>query len=125
MQQGSPALNIALILTCCGVLLDAEAEELRFDSADAWRVWQIPEGVVQFDGEGALCLQRFERQVNAVGDAEAYRHQTKEREIVRGGIWQVRSNRAAAVRAIDGDIQTTAIYRQSGSRIRPMERAIG
>ena len=83
MQQGSPALNIALILTCCGVLLDAEAEELRFDSADAWRVWQIPEGVVQFDGEGALCLQRFERQVNAVGDAEAYRHQTKEREIAR------------------------------------------
>ena len=31
MQQGSPALNIALILTCCGVLIDAEAEGLRFD----------------------------------------------------------------------------------------------
>ncbi|MBT4976564.1 MAG: hypothetical protein HOL51_13205 [Gemmatimonadetes bacterium] len=106
MQQRSPALNIVLILTCCGVLLDAEAEELRFDSAEAWRVWHIPAGVVEFDAEGALRLQRFERQVNAVGDAGAYRHQTKEREIVRGGIWQVRSNRAAAVRAIDGDMQT-------------------
>ena len=73
MQQRSPALNIVLILTCCGVLLDAEAEELRFDSAEAWRVWHIPAGVVQFDAEGALRLQRFEWQVNAVVDAGAYR----------------------------------------------------
>lgn len=106
MERRFRATNIALVLICCGGLFDAESEELRFDSADAWRIWQIPEGVVQFDAEGALSLRRFERHVNAVGDAGAYRHQTKEREIVRGGIWQVRSNPADAVRAIDGDVQT-------------------
>jgi hypothetical protein len=84
----------------------AVADELRFDSAAAWRTWQLPAGLLQFDADGALSLTRFEQHINAVVDARAYRHQTKERGLVRGGIWQAGSNRVAAVRVIDGDIES-------------------
>ncbi len=91
----------ASILVLCGS--PASADELRFASAAAWDTWQLPAGLIQFDAEGALSLTRFEQRIDAVSDARAYRHLTKERGLVRGGIWQAGSNRAAAVRVIDGD----------------------
>jgi hypothetical protein len=87
-------------------LADTGAEELRFDSAEAWGVWRLPAGLVQFDEGGALRLTRFERSINAVSDAGTYRHSTKERGSFRGGIWQAGSNRVSAARVIDGDAQT-------------------
>ncbi|MFT5085808.1 MAG: hypothetical protein ACI906_002755 [Candidatus Latescibacterota bacterium] len=84
----------------------AGAEELRFDSAATWNRWQLPAGLVQFDETGALSLTNFEPRINAVSDARAYRHQTKERGLFRGGIWQAGSNQAAAARVLDGDLRS-------------------
>ncbi len=82
------------------------AEQRIFDTAEAWQAWRLPTGLVHFDESGALRLRRFERRINPVIDAGEYLHQTRERGLLRGGIWQVGSNPVSAPRVIDGVAQT-------------------
>ena len=69
------------------------ADELRFDSAAAWRTWQMPGDLVQIDADGRLQLTKFRKEINAVGNAGDFRHPTQGRGEVTGGIWEAKSIR--------------------------------
>ena len=82
------------------------ADELRFDSAAAWRTWQMPNDLVQIDADGRLRLTKFRKEINAVANAGDFRHPTQERGEVTGGIWEAKSNPQTADLIIDGDLET-------------------
>ena len=82
------------------------ADELRFDSAAAWRTWQMPNDLVQIDASGRLRLTKFRKEINAVANAGSFRHPTQERGEVTGGIWEAKSNPQTAHLIIDGDLET-------------------
>ena len=82
------------------------ADELRFDSAAAWRTWQMPNDLVQIDASGRLRLTKFRKEINAVANAGDFRHPTQERGEVTGGIWEAKSNPQTADLIIDGDLET-------------------
>ena len=82
------------------------AEILRFDNAEAWRTWTIPQGLIRVDAEGALHLTKYRKEVDAVRDAHLFTHATQERGEVAGGIWAAGSGRATAEGSIDGDPAT-------------------
>ena len=82
------------------------ADELRFDSAAAWRTWQMPNDLVQIGADGGLRLTKFRKEINAVANAGDFRHPTQERGEVSGGIWEAKSNPQTADLIIDGDLTT-------------------
>ena len=82
------------------------ADELRFDSAAAWRTWQMPNDLVQIDADGRLRLTKFRKEINAVANAGDFRHPTQGRGEVTGGIWEAKSNPQTADLIIDGDLET-------------------
>ena len=82
------------------------ADELRFDSAAAWRTWQMPNDLVQIGADGGLRLTKFRKEINAVANAGDFRHATQERGEVAGGIWEAKSNPQTADFIIDGDLTT-------------------
>ena len=82
------------------------ADELRFDRAEAWRAWQMPDDLVQIDASGRLRLTKFRKEINAVANAGDFRHPTQERGEVRGGIWEAKSNPQTAALIVDGDVET-------------------
>ena len=82
------------------------ADELRFDSVAAWRTWQMPNDLVQIDADGRLRLTKFRKEINAVANAGDFRHETKERGEVTGGIWEAKSNPQTADLIVDGDLAT-------------------
>ena len=82
------------------------ADELRFDSAAAWRTWQMPNDLVQIDADGRLRLTKFRKEINAVANAGDFRHPTQERGEVTGGIWEAKSNPQTADLIVDGDLET-------------------
>ena len=82
------------------------ADELRFDSAAAWRTWQMPNDLVQIDADGRLRLTKFRKEINAVANAGDFRHATQERGEVSGGIWEAKSNPQTADLIVDGDVAT-------------------
>ena len=82
------------------------ADELRFDSAEAWRTWQMPNDLVQIDADGRLRLTKFRKEINAVANAGDFRHPTQERGEVTGGIWEAKSNPQTADLIVDGDLAT-------------------
>ena len=82
------------------------ADELRFDSAAAWRSWQMPADLVQIGADGRLQLRKFRKEINAVANAGDFRHATQERGEVTGGIWEAKSNPQTADFIIDGDLAT-------------------
>ena len=84
----------------------AQAELLIFDSADQWRTWQMPHGLVQIDKAGELRLVKFRKEINAAADAHLFTHVTQERGEVSGGIWAAGSNPSSAANVIDGDPAT-------------------
>ena len=69
------------------------AEQLRFDTADEWRTWRLPLGIIALDNAGVIRPVEIRKIVNPVLDAVAF----------GGGIRAAGSNRQAATRAIDGD----------------------
>ncbi len=95
---------LCAILACWTGLVGAE--ELRFSGAEAWRLWSLPNGLIEFDAAGGLHLVRYDGQIEAVRTARSYQHMTQERGLRRGGIWQVGSGVATAQRAIDGNADT-------------------
>ena len=82
------------------------ADELRFDSAAAWRSWQMPADLVQIGTNGRLQLTKFRKEINAVANAGDFRHPTQERGEVVGGIWEAKSSPQTAAFIIDGDLAT-------------------
>ena len=82
------------------------ADELRFDRAEAWQTWQMPNDLVQIDASGRLRLTKFRKEINAVANAGDFRHPTQERGEVRGGIWEAKSNPQTAALIVDGDVET-------------------
>ncbi len=97
------AYGLAVALFCSGW---ARAEILRFDSAETWRTWQMPQGIVNVNENGGLQLKRFRKNINAVTDALLFTHATQKRGEVQGGIWWVGSGQNSAEFTIDGDQQT-------------------
>ena len=69
------------------------AEQLRFDTADEWRTWRLPLGIIALDNAGVIRSVEIRKNVDPVLDAVAF----------GGGIRAAGSNRQAATRAIDGD----------------------
>ena len=93
----------------CALLLGIGAvwaDELRFDRAEAWQTWQMPDDLVQIDASGRLRLTKFRKEINAVANAGDFRHPTQERGEVSGGIWEAKSNPQTAALIVDGDVET-------------------
>ena len=83
------------------------AEVLRFDSAEKWQTWTMPQGLIQVDEEGGLRLIKYRKGIDAVRDARLFTHLTQKRgEAYPGGIWAAGSNAGAAVNIVDGDPAT-------------------
>ena len=82
------------------------ADALRFDSAAAWRTWQMPNDLVQIGADGGLRLTKFRKEINAVANAGDFRHPTQERGEVSGGVWEAKSNPQTADLIVDGDLET-------------------
>ncbi len=82
------------------------ADELRFDRAEAWQTWQMPNDLVQIGADGRLRLRKFRKEINAVANAGDFRHATQERGEVAGGIWEAKSNPQTADLIVDGDLAT-------------------
>ena len=97
------ALWVMLLLGISGAVW---ADELRFDRAAAWRTWQMPNDLIQIDADGRLRLTKFRKEINAVANAGDFRHETKERDEVVGGIWEAKSNPQTANLIVDGDLET-------------------
>ena len=97
------ALWVMLLLGISGAVW---ADELRFDRAAAWRTWQMPNDLIQIDADGRLRLTKFRKEINAVANAGDFRHETKERGEVVGGIWEAKSNPQTANLIVDGDLET-------------------
>ena len=97
-------------LAICALLLCAVpvcADQLVFDSAEEWAIWEKPFGLTQVGTEGQLQLVKFRKDINAVEDAHLFAHETKGRgDSVFGGIWEVGSSPETAALAIDGDSET-------------------
>ena len=85
------------ILYSSGVVLGLSvaiaAEQIRFDTAEQWREWPLPMGVVQLDETGIVRSVEIRKNVDSVRNAAAF----------GGGIRAVGSNAFTAVRLIDGD----------------------
>ena len=85
------------ILYSSGVVLGLSvaiaAEQIRFDTAQQWREWPLPMGVVQLDETGIVRSVEIRKNVDSVRNAAAF----------GGGIRAVGSNAFTAARLIDGD----------------------
>ena len=85
------------ILYSSGVVLGLSvaiaAEQIRFDTAEQWREWPLPMGVVQLDETGIVRSVEIRKNVDSVRNAAAF----------GGGIRAVGSNAFTAARLIDGD----------------------
>ncbi|MBT5801991.1 MAG: hypothetical protein HOI20_10370 [Gemmatimonadetes bacterium] len=85
------------ILYSSGVVLGLSvaiaAEQIRFDTAEQWREWPLPMGIVQLDETGIVRSVEIRKNVDSVRNAAAF----------GGGIRAVGSNAFTAVRLIDGD----------------------
>ncbi|MCY4603678.1 MAG: hypothetical protein OXE49_05540 [Gemmatimonadetes bacterium] len=97
------ALGAMLLLGISGAVW---ADALRFDRAEAWRTWQMPNDLVQIDADGGLRLTKFRKEINAVANAGDFHHPTQERGEVSGGIWEAKSNPQTADLIVDGDLET-------------------
>ena len=95
--------HLLLGLFICGA---SRAEEVRFDTPEAWEAWDIPVDIVQFADDGSLKLKKFRKQINAVLDAPLFTHPSQKRGEVQGGIWSAGSNEVDAPKLIDGDPAT-------------------
>ena len=69
------------------------AEQIRFDTAEQWREWPLPMGIVQLDQAGIVRPVEIRKNVDPVRNAAAF----------GGGIRAVGSNAFTADRLIDGD----------------------
>jgi hypothetical protein len=85
------------ILYSSGVVLGLSvaiaAEQIRFDTAEQWREWPLPMGIVQLDETGIVRSVEIRKNVDSVRNAAAF----------GGGIRAVGSNAFTAARLIDGD----------------------
>ncbi len=72
------------------------AEQIRFDTAEQWREWPLPMGIVQLDQAGIVRPVEIRKNVDPVRNAAAF----------GGGIRAVGSNAFTADRLIDGDSST-------------------
>ncbi len=89
----------AILCSGCFVLgLSAAiaAEQIRFDTAEQWREWPLPMGIVQLDQAGIVRPVEIRKNVDPVRNAAAF----------GGGIRAVGSNAFTADRLIDGDSST-------------------
>ena len=50
---------VLLLLVLSGFAVTVRAEVFRFDSANAWRAWQMPNDLVEIDEGGGLRLRKF------------------------------------------------------------------
>jgi len=97
-------LLCSLILLLC--TRASQAERLTFDRAADWESWQVPYGLVEVGDSGQLQLVKYHKNTNVVADASLFRHATRTRGEVSGGIWEAGSGQATAGRVIDGDPAT-------------------
>ena len=74
----------------------ATATELRFDTAQQWRQWQMPQRAVDLSPDGRIRPLRVNKNINAALNALDF----------GGGIRSASSNLDAATRVIDGDAST-------------------
>ena len=87
----------------CAAAFDALAQdEYRVDRRSQWSQWQVPEGTAEISSDGSISLRRFDSPHNAAVDAGDFLHETKERDIVAGGIWNVGTDTRGAANIIDG-----------------------
>ena len=82
------------------------AEVFTFDSPEKWQTWQLPQGLVQIGPTGHLTLVEFRKDIDPVGNAGEFFHDTMERQAVQGGIFRAGSNASDAFAIIDGDANT-------------------
>jgi hypothetical protein len=85
-----------LLAAGLGLALGAGAEELHFDTAQDWSLWQMPLGAVQVTPEGTVSPVLVRKNVDAVADAAAF----------GGGIRKAGSNAPDAALVMDGDLDT-------------------
>ena len=97
---------VLLLLVLSGFAVTVRAEVFRFDSANAWQAWQMPNDLVEIYEGGGLRLRKFRKGINALADAGNFRHPTQERGEVMGGIWEAKSNPQTADFIVDGDRRT-------------------
>ena len=50
---------VLLLLVLSGFAGTVRAEVFRFDSANAWQSWQMPNDLVEIDEGGGLRLRKF------------------------------------------------------------------
>ena len=74
----------------------ATATELRFDTAQEWRQWQMPQRAINLSPDGIIRPVRVNKNINAALNALDF----------GGGIRSASSNLDAAIRIIDGDPST-------------------
>ena len=96
----------AIFWVLVGIYGNGQADELRFESAAAWAVWEMPTDLVQVGADGVLRLRKFRKEINALANAEDFRHPTQERGAVTGGIWEAKSSPETADFLLDGDPET-------------------
>jgi hypothetical protein len=82
------------------------AEQLTFQGQAAWSTWKAPLGLTQIGQRGELKLVKFRKDINAVEDAHRFAYESRERGLVKGGLWEANSNPATADNVIDGDPET-------------------
>ncbi len=89
----------AILCSICFVLVLSAAiaaEQIRFDTAQQWREWPLPMGIVQLDQAGIVRPVEIRKNIDPVRNAAAF----------WGGIRAVGSHAFTADRLIDGDSST-------------------
>lgn len=82
------------------------------ESKAEWGTWSYPKGVMTIGDDGAATLLPIRKNINACLNAEDFEH-TSTGGMVRGGIKDAGSNKAAARNIMDGDENTWWSPRQT------------
>ena len=96
-QSGTAAFQLLMAgIFLLALPLALSADQLRFDSAAAWRQWQLPLGAVELTSDGTIKPVEIRKNIDAILNAAAF----------GGGIRDAGSNRQDAPLVLDGDPAT-------------------
>lgn len=97
--------TIALLFSANGSI--ADANEFRFSRKADWDTWTFPRSAVVQHEDGSIGLQRVEKAINAVADAQEFRHIVKSsKQPIPGGIRFANSGAETTANVIDGRADT-------------------
>lgn len=105
-------LRLSCLLAAVVLLVFADgaavsADEFRFERKADWDTWTFPRSAVVQHDDGTIGLQRVGKAINAVADAQQFRHIVKSsKEPIPGGIRFAGSGAETAEHVIDGRTDT-------------------